>query len=253
MKRPVCIPILCLCASFLLGSAPPLRPNQVYLDDVTGVLSQADGDAVIQNASRLFEDTGVEMTLVCLEDLGGEEPAAYMEDIVEGWSLGGELGDSYVLMLFSNRDKMVWITVGSRIRSDLTPHMLQDEIADAVILPYIRQGDYSKALREGQRALVLAVYNAFGSKPGEKIPDSEKTVDSEKEKQAMRAIVIVGSMVIIIRSFYVTHKARARYDKLYGKGSIGKRKRFARQIADIEYTYQDEQDSPAKSGEDDNA
>lgn len=78
--------LLCAVCLFAALAAPafavvPTRPENQYVLDEAGVLSQETEDEIIKKNTRLFKDCGAQIVVVAVDFLGGEEIDDYAYDL----------------------------------------------------------------------------------------------------------------------------------------------------------------------------
>src|SRR5262245_29839603 len=102
----------------LLSSAPasarletPAKPRG-YVTDLAEVVPAAYRDSIEALAGDLERATKVELAVVTVPDLGGEEIEPVATDLFTRWGIGGKGRDDGVLILLARRERRVRIEVG---------------------------------------------------------------------------------------------------------------------------------------------
>ena len=149
----------------------PARPTG-YVTDAAGVVDPEERNALEALLTRLRAATGAEIAVVTLPTLGDRSESEVALAILRGWGVGRKaaIGDStrnagLVLLLVPRQDGRagtgaIRVEVGyglEGIVTDATAGRVRD-----LMLPAARNGDYSRAIDLGTRALVSLVARGFG-------------------------------------------------------------------------------------------
>ena len=147
--RPVCA----VAASFP-------APIDDYINDYAGVLKPADEQSIRALLEGTRAQTGQEIVLVTIEsvsDYAGEGATveSFVAALFDHWGIGKKDTNNGVLILFANKDRKVRIELGAGYGSQYDAAM--QEVVDGRMLPYFRDGDYSRGLYEGVRGTVEGI------------------------------------------------------------------------------------------------
>jgi uncharacterized membrane protein YgcG len=120
------------------------------ITDTTGALTSADRDAIRAAQERLLAEDRVALYVLFTDTTGGQDPAAYAQDVVEA----ERLGQNGALLTVALDDRTYYLWVG-----DAVP--LSDVQVDALLAndlrPGLASGDYADAvvsLADGMRATI---------------------------------------------------------------------------------------------------
>lgn len=142
-------------AAVLFLAATPLFATKVpafrdYVNDYANVMSQADEQQLNMYLGNLERQTGVQIAVLTMPSLGGEDIASFSIRTCDEWGIGKKGKDNGALLLLAMEERDVRIEVG---------YGLEDKLTDAkcglimrnVIIPEFRQGDYSAGLVKGAK------------------------------------------------------------------------------------------------------
>lgn len=129
---------------FALG-VPPLTRR---VTDNAGIMNSSDINNVEQKLAALEQQTGVQMAVLTIKSLEGEDLASYSMKVCETWKLGRSDKDNGVLLLVAYNERKVRIEVGYGLEGDLTDTKCGLVIRN-VIIPQFKNGNYSKGIVAG--------------------------------------------------------------------------------------------------------
>jgi len=136
---------------FLLGTSlsaldvPPLRGR---INDNAGLLSQASENELEAYLTELESVSGIQVALLTIPSLSGENLETYSLQVAEEWRLGDKKGDNGVLLLIALDEREIRIEVGYGLESVLTDAKSGFIIRDFIV-PEFRKGNYSGGIVAG--------------------------------------------------------------------------------------------------------
>jgi len=144
---------------------PPV-PSQ-YVVDLAGVIDAA-ASAQLDNALReLEEKTTVQMVVLTIKSLNGDNLEDFSIRTVEKWKLGQKGKDNGVLLTVSMQDRKYRFEIGYGLERVL-PDSLVGSIGRSYLIPNFRKGDYSKGISDAS----FAVINAIAAEEGVQLTGS---------------------------------------------------------------------------------
>jgi len=161
---------------FLLGCSSALAQTvrfpkyRGYVNDFAQVISPYYEEKMGALAWEVKQNTGAEMTVVTVEDMGGWGIDEYASRLYEDWGIGEKDKDNGVLILLAMAERRTRIEVGYGLEGIL-PDGLAGEILDEYVLPDFRQGDYGQGLYKG----LVAVARIVADDAGARLSGSEST------------------------------------------------------------------------------
>lgn len=161
VKHILCI--LALCTLPLTNAWAALRfpsAESVYINDFANVLSTADTDRIEQTLSQLEKQTGIQFSVVtihALKDYGADNMPIkdYADKLMDDWGVGDKNDNDGIVLLFSQEDRKVAISMGAGYQNRYNSQL--QSIVDDTMLPYFRQGEYSRGLYEGVNQTIAVV------------------------------------------------------------------------------------------------
>ena len=136
------------------------EPAEVYVNDYAGVLSPADAQSIRELSRNAREQTGLEIAVVTLDSLSayadpGQTLESFATALFDHWGIGRKNANDGILILFVLNDRKVRIELGAAFGSQYDAAMR--EVVDGRMIPYFKNGDYSRGLYEGTRAVLETV------------------------------------------------------------------------------------------------
>jgi uncharacterized protein len=96
-------------------------------------------------AREVLQKTETAVVVVTLKDIQGNDPADYASRLYEAWGIGKKGQDKGVLILLALEERQVRIETGYGVEGIL-PDGLVGEILDTYVVPYLKKGNYDKAM-----------------------------------------------------------------------------------------------------------
>lgn len=210
----------------------PVRPTN-YLTDSAGIVDGGTESAINDLAARLRQATGAELAVVTLPDIGQYAPGDVALTIGRTWGVGGkgEIGDSarnagVVLLLVprtSEHKGEIYISTGRGIEGIITDASA-GRISD-LMLPDLREGNWSAALLLGARAIASLTAKGYG------VTDSALSAadpfrSSGGQTEQINPMVIILIIVVVLIVFSNINKGgggrgRRRGPNIFFPGGFG--------------------------------
>ncbi len=170
-KKQVLLGLLIIvCAVLAIAAASPLSfastpeipasPSQ-YVEDLAGIIDSATRERLNSSLRELEEKTTVQMVVLTVQSLNGEDIDDFSIKTVEKWKLGQKGKDNGILMTVSLRDRKYRCEVGYGLERVL-PDSLVGSIGRTYLVPNFRKGDYSKGISD----TVFAITNTIAASEG---------------------------------------------------------------------------------------
>jgi Beta-propeller domains of methanol dehydrogenase type len=142
------------------GAAIFPEPLEDFVNDYAHVLTSADAAGIRGMLQSVRAQTGAQMTVVTVDSLAayadpGQTLESYATALFNQWGVGREGKDDGILVLFALTDRKVRIELGSGYGSRYDAAMR--EVIETRIVPYFRDGAYSRGLYEGTRGAIEGV------------------------------------------------------------------------------------------------
>ena len=208
MKRVLSIAAALLIAFCLVGcgKGEKLKPTEnFYVNDFANVISAEDEKEMMSQAVALNEKTTAQVVTVTVENLNGKVISDYALEIGREWGVGSEESDNGIVILLSESDREIYISVGYGLEGAL-PDSKTGRIIDNYGLEHLKEDDFSKGLLKISNAIINEIYIEYGIPtqadytPIDSIPDSESLSESGGSVAASWAAMIVIIILIAILS-----------------------------------------------------
>ena len=153
-----------LCAAFLaaaLARAEDIKSIHPtgYVTDLAGVIDAEKKASLEALCGELEQKTGAQMAVVTVRSLEGESVETYAVDLFKQLGVGSKKDNRGVLLLLAPNERKYRIEVGYGLEPVINDARAGD--AGHAMVPFLRQGDYSRAIETG--AWQLAKYVADDS------------------------------------------------------------------------------------------
>jgi uncharacterized protein len=202
MKRLIIAALLTLSLALSGGVvlAADFPKPEGYVSDFAGLLSQGAGSLLEAQLSRLEKDTGAEVAVVTVTELGGTTVEDYAVRLFEEWGIGKKNEDNGVLFLVALIDRKVRIEVGYGLEPVITDGRA-GRILDDDVLPFFKSGDYEAGIITGTSSIER--YIRDGSPPS---VIEENPINSLLEDQ-MPLLALLGIITTYMLGFMARTKS----------------------------------------------
>lgn len=183
-------------ATAALAWEPPSPTRAFYVNDYAGVLDSDTQQYIIDSGEVLYARTGAQVVVLTVKDLEGRPLEEYSLEVLRGWGIGDSKKDNGVLILLSTGDRRARIEVGYGLEGAL-PDGKTGRIQDEYMLPYFREGDYSKGILNGYNAILKEISKEYDIEEG--LLGNDKALRKEDETNILSvAILIVLAIAALI-------------------------------------------------------
>ena len=177
-KLILSIAVLVLLSPLSALNVPALNRR---VTDNAGIMNQNDINTLESYLENLENNTSIQIAVLTIKSLEGEDLASYSMKVCETWKLGQSGKDNGALLLVAYDERKVRIEVGYGLEGDLTDTKCGLIIRN-VIIPEFKNGNYS-------RGIVQGVKNMGGIVAGE-VEYVDKTVTHEVDETGSPFAVI---------------------------------------------------------------
>lgn len=144
-KSLIAVLALFLCSSIFAASVPQLKGR---VNDYANIINSRDESEISSYLESLENSTGIQLTVLTVPSLGGENIASYAIKVAEKWEIGRRGKDDGALLVVAMQEHDIRIEVG---------YGLEDKLTDAkcgliirnVMIPEFKNGNYSKGILKG--------------------------------------------------------------------------------------------------------
>lgn len=186
--------------------------------DTANILTATTKEKMSSYLNNVNEKTGIQVALLTVKSLNGEEIESFSMRVAENWKLGQKGKDNGVLMLLALNEHKVRIEVGYGLEGVLTDAYC-GLIIRQVMIPYFRQDAYAKGLEQGLRAVVQ---KAAGQDIQENEDSLNPLITGTEEKDGLPLPVfafLVIYFLIFIMGIASKFKPRSNPQRMYNSSS----------------------------------
>lgn len=180
----------------------PTPTEKFFVNDFAQVLTEADANTIYTSGAALHEATTAQAVVVTVESLDGKQAADYALEIGREWGVGAEDKDNGVVILLSESDREIYISVGYGLEGAL-PDSKTGRIIDTYGISYFSNDNFSAGLLGIYNAIVNEIYIEYGMQPSENYVPMNVLSQSEEQVSAEK-VAISWLVLIIIVVIYVT-------------------------------------------------
>ncbi len=142
--------LLCLAWPAQAQQFPPLSGRVV---DTANILTPADEAALTNKLAALEVQSGRQLVIATVPDLGGYPIDGYGYKLGRVWQIGEKSKNNGALLLVAPNDRKTRIEVGYGLEPILTDG-LSSVIINTVMIPRFKQGDYAGGIDAGTNELI---------------------------------------------------------------------------------------------------
>ncbi|MFN4224625.1 MAG: TPM domain-containing protein [Fervidobacterium nodosum] len=144
----------------LFGINIPQPTTYKYINDYVGVVENDVIEKIVSVGRELEVKTGAQITAVVLKTLGDTTIEEYAVELFRKWGIGQKDKDNGVLILAALDDREMRIEVGYGLEGAI-PDGKAGRIRDEYIIPYFKEGNYSKGIYYGYLAIAKEVAKEY--------------------------------------------------------------------------------------------
>lgn len=154
--------------SFLLLVIPALLfaqniPQPVgWVNDFAGIIGQEYKDKLNSLISEVEEKTSAEIAVVTVNSIAPYDEKEYARQLFDNWKPGKKGKDNGVLVLLAIKERRWRIETGYGVEGIL-PDGLCGEIGRNYMVPYFKQGDYSRGLYYGVAEIAHIIAKTYSA------------------------------------------------------------------------------------------
>lgn len=187
----------------------PEPPKKIYpVNDFAKKLTEEQIDFLNQKLIKYSHFTSIEILIIIIKSLNGEDPNFIGANWGEKWKIGQKGKNNGIVFLIDVKSKKLAIQTGYGIEPYLTD-ALSKRIIEKQIKPLIQEGNYYKAIDEGLTAIFKTLKNTYKNKN-----------IVHKKNNLQNYIFYIISAVFIILFFRSGNKNNNRKDPYYNNDSF---------------------------------
>jgi uncharacterized protein len=198
-------------SNILLAVDFPKPTPYKYINDYVGVVEPEYVQKIISVGKELEDKTTAQVTAVIIDSLQGITIEEYAVELFRRWGIGQKGKDNGVLLLVAINDRQMRIEVGYGLEGAI-PDGKAGRIRDEYIIPYFKEGDYSKGIYYGYLALVKEVAKEY---------NVELTFDVDAELPKSSSAYVETIVIVLIVVFIMLVLSRRGVWYIGPRGPMG--------------------------------
>lgn len=190
-------------------AAIPDRPDNQYVLDSAGVISDSTERRIVAENRELFEDCGAEIVVAAVDFLGGEDIEDYTYKMFNSWGVGSVERNNGILLVLAIGEENYYVQAGHGIDGYFDGKKLSG-ILDEYLEPDFAAEDYDAGVEKVFDALLEEMESYYRSGPGADDPQPQPEYDDDGWDEdrgfngggffyAVRTIAyVIGRIVVIV-------------------------------------------------------
>ena len=130
--------------------------SDFYVNDYANILDSETKNYIITSNQKLYSQTGAQIVVVTVKNLEGQSLEEYSTELFRNFGIGDKNQNNGVLLLLALQERQFRIEVGYGLEGTLTDGKT-GRIQDEDIIPYLKQNDWNKGIKNGFSALLNEV------------------------------------------------------------------------------------------------
>ncbi|MDN3428780.1 TPM domain-containing protein [Microbacterium sp. APC 3898] len=205
MKKKI---ILLSALGIFLVAAPvnaidfPELTKDIYVQDISGVLSDEAEEELRLLGKNLEDATTAQIAVMAIPSLEGEAIESYALEALRHYEIGSEDENNGVLMVVSTGDREIYIATGYGLEGVL-PDAKVGRILDDYAVPYLKKDQFDQGIRNTYTALyheVTAEYSQNAEAAAPQTGASQVPAYEPREKWPLHRVIIaivIGIWIVV--------------------------------------------------------
>lgn len=173
----------------------PEKANPPRLvNDFSGILSSAENNELEQKLVAFTNQTGTQIAIAIVEDLGGYEASEYAFALGQKWGVGDAKFNNGIVILVKtgggSGQRKVFIATGYGLEGAI-PDAIAKRIVENEIIPRFKKGDMAGGLNAATDVIIKLATQEF-------TPEQYAKSSKKKKKPSSSALIILIAFIIFI-------------------------------------------------------
>lgn len=181
----------------------PTPTEKFFVNDFAAVMTDADINTIYTAGAALNEATTAQAVVVTVETLDGKDASEYALELGRQWGVGAKDDDNGVVILFSEGDREIYISVGYGLEGAL-PDSKTGRIIDTYGIPYFSSNKFSAGLVDVYNAIVNEIYIEYGLTPQENYIPVDLLPQTQNTTESLSDIAISWLILIVLVMLYTS-------------------------------------------------
>lgn len=210
-----------------LGIDFPSPTPYKYINDYVGIIDKAIAEKIISLGKELEDKSGAQLTTVIIDTIGNMTIEEYAVELFRKWGIGQKGKDNGVLLLVAIKDRQMRIEIGYGLEGAI-PDGKAGRIRDEYIIPYFKEGDYSKGVYYGYLALAKEIAKEYNIDLAFDINSQLPATTQNRRPAIEEFIIFVVTLIIVllILSAGVRYRGPMGPSGPFGPGGFGSSRGF---------------------------
>lgn len=135
-----------------VGAEPVVPRLEGQITDLADLLTPVEEEALLQRLQPLEVDTGAQVAVLTVPNLGGEPIESFAIAVARDWALGQADRDNGLLIVVAKEERELRIEVGRGLEGAVTD-LTSKRIIDERMVPRFRDGDFGGGILAAVEAL----------------------------------------------------------------------------------------------------
>lgn len=205
----VMVAVLAVCFALPAFAVTPERPENQYVLDEAGVLSEETEQEIISKNADLFQETGAQIVVVAVDFLDGEEIDDYANYLFNYWGIGSVERNNGLLLLMAIAEDNYYATSGYGIEDYFDGAKLQ-EMLNEYLEPDFAARDYDAGAKKFFEAALSEMESYYAnysdqytSNEGQVVPDYDYYEDYQPSIGQQFRNFFEGFFGVFVRVIFV--------------------------------------------------
>lgn len=210
-----CFFMLCTATMHTAAAEIPDPTDEFYVNDYADILDTASKDHIISVNNRLYREYDVQLVVVTVEDLSGQDLESYAYDVFNSWGIGSKKTNRGILLVLAKREDDYWITQGKGLEKLMPSDMLSDLLNENLEADFEKK-DYSAGVTKTIDALEKKIKTVVPAVKNENDKDKDSTAASTTASEpnegndmsifdVIIVLVVVGGGIFAFRQYRKKH------------------------------------------------
>ena len=189
--------------------------SEFYVNDYADILSDDTEKYIVDCNVKLYEKTGAQIVVVTIPSLGGAVLEEYANELFNNFGIGSREKNNGVLLLLALEERLFRVEVGYGLEGAL-PDGKTGRIQDEYIIPYLKNDEWDKGIRNGFNAILEVVEKEYNVEISEEEAIESYSGDADKTAVIWTFFIgCVAGIFICILSKAASRKGRKLTSVMY--------------------------------------
>ncbi len=179
----------------------PKVTQKFFVNDFAEILTKDDADKIYNTGAALSEQTTAQAVVVTVESLDGKPIADYALELGRAWGVGDKEKNNGVVVLLSESDREIYISVGYGLEGAL-PDSKTGRIIDNYGIPYFKNDNFSAGIMSIYNAVVNEIYIEYGITPQENYIPIDSLPATQQSSASAGQVAISWLILIVLVALY---------------------------------------------------